>query len=427
VLTRRAAGWKGPGIVVGISERGTHRFVSVGQRDGPGSPGLDPRTEFEIGSITKVFTGILLADLAQRGEVGLDDPIAGYVPPGTRVPEWSGQAISLLDLATQSSALPRMPDNMAPRDAQNPYADYGLDRMYQFLGGYRLPRAPGERYEYSNFGMGLLGQLLAGRLGLDYDRALTRRVLDPLGLNETRIRLSGELAARFATGHSAALAPTSAWEFQAFAPAGALRSTAEDMLRFLDANLHPERTRLERALESAAAPRRPTGTPNTRIGLGWHILERNGRSIMWHNGGTGGFHAFIAFERDSARAVVVLANAAQDIDDIGLHLMDRSLPLREPAAVVARTEIKLDPATLDRFVGEYQLAPTFSIIVTKENGALWAQATGQPKFPIFPEAAARFFYKVVDAQITFTVDSAGTVTGLTLYQNGNAIPGPRIP
>jgi len=425
ILTRRAGGWKGPGIVVGVSERGHRRFVSYGSR-AAGGPALDERTEFEIGSITKVFTGLLLASEVTRGEVHLEDPIAPLLPAGVKAPQRDGKAITLLDLSTHRSGLPRMPTNFAPADPDNPYADYGADRMFAFLSGYALPRDPGAQYEYSNFGAGLLGVLLARKAGSSYPDLLTRRILTPLSLPDTRIKLSPEQAGRLATGHTAALAPTRGWDLDAMAPAGGLRSTGVDMLRFLEENLAPEKAALARELRLAAEPRRETTIPNTRIGLGWHILERDGRSIVWHNGGTGGFHSFIAFERDSGRAVVVLANASQDIDDIGLFVLGAGR-LRDAPSAVAHTEITLDPATLNRFVGEYRLAPTFSITITKENGTLWAQATGQQKFPIFPEAPERFFYKVVDAQLVFTVDSGGAVTGLTLHQNGSAVPGTRVP
>jgi CubicO group peptidase (beta-lactamase class C family) len=407
--------------VVGWSEGGKRHFVSYGNRVA-GGPALDERTGFEIGSITKAFTGTLLADLVARGEVKLDDPIAPYLPQGAKAPERGGKVITLLDLATHSSGLPRLPGNFAPKDTENPYADYGEDRMYAFLTGYNLTRDIGAQYEYSNFGMGLLGALLARKLNLSYEQAITQRVLTPLGLTETRITLTPDFMARFATGHSGAFAPTKAWDLDALAGAGALRSTASDLLRFAELNLSPEKTRLAQALTSATDPVRPTATAGMRIGLGWHAMDRSGHPIIWHNGGTGGFRSFVGFDRSTGRAVAVLTNTTQSIDDIGLHLIDSTLPLVEPKPVVVRTEIKVDPASLDRFVGEYQLAPTFSIVVTRENDALWAQATGQSKLPIFAEAPERFFYKAVDAQISFTLDSTGKVTGLTLHQGGRDLP-----
>jgi CubicO group peptidase (beta-lactamase class C family) len=425
ILTRRAESWKGPGIVVGWSEGGKRHFVAYGYRVA-GGPALDQRTVFEIGSITKTFTGLLLGDMVARGEVQLEDPIARYLPEAAKAPERAGKVITLLDLATHSSGLPRMPGNFAPKDTENPYADYGAGRMYEFLTGYPLTRDIGAQYEYSNFGMGLLGDLLARKLKLSYEQAITQRVINPLGLSETRISLSPELSARLATGHSGAFAPAKAWDLDALAGAGAIRSTTDDLLRYAEANLAPEKTRLARAITTATEPVRSTTIPGTRIGLAWHVRDVNGHSIAWHNGGTGGFHSFVAFDRGTGRAVAVLTNTTQTIDDIGFHLIDSTLPLQEPKPVVVHTEIKVDPASLDRFVGEYQLAPTFSIVVTRENDAVWAQATGQPRFQIFPEAPAKFFFKVVDAQISFTIDGAGKVTGLTLHQGGRDLPGSKI-
>src|SRR5208283_4407870 len=118
---------------------------------------LDGDTVFEIGSITKVFTALLLADMAQRGEVALTDPVSKYLPKGVKMPGRNGHAIMLQDLATHTSGLPRLPSNMKPKDFMNPYADYTPELLYQFLSSYELPRDPGSKWEYSNLGAGLLG------------------------------------------------------------------------------------------------------------------------------------------------------------------------------------------------------------------------------------------------------------------------------
>ncbi len=423
ILARRAEGWKGPGIVVGLVENGNQRFVAYGQRAAGGAP-LDRNTVFEIGSITKPFTGVLLAEMVQRGEVRLDSPISDLLPPGVKAPERSGKPITLLDLATHTSGLPRLPANINPdnpANPANPYAAYTAELMYAALAQMELARDPGARYEYSNYGAGLLGSLLARRAGGGYEEVLTGRVLGPLGLRETVIRLPEAMKARLAPGHAgtSGTTPTSGWDFDALAGAGALRATAADLLRFVELNLEPPASPIGRALEAAAQPRRPTGT-GMEIGLGWHMLPRSGRTIVWHNGGTGGYHSFAGFDRSRKMGVVVLTNTTDEIDDIGVHLLDPTFPLR-----VVRTEIALDSAALARFVGEYRLAPTFAIVVTLENGALWAQATNQPKFPIFAEAPAKFFYKVVDAQLVFS-EGNGRITGLVLHQGGQQIPGERV-
>ena len=163
-------GRHGEGIVVGLLDKG-RRVIAVGV-------GAD--NVFEIGSITKVFTASILADMASRGEVRLDDPVAKYLPSSAHIPSRNGRQITLLDLVTQSSGLPRMPSNFTPRDSMNPYADYSVQQLYAFLSGYQLTRDIGATYEYSNLGMGLLGHALALKAGTSYERLVTRRILTPL-------------------------------------------------------------------------------------------------------------------------------------------------------------------------------------------------------------------------------------------------------
>lgn len=158
-----------------------------------------------------------------------------------------------------------------------------------------------------------------------------------------------------------------------------------------------------------------------RIGLNWHILNGFDRSLVWHNGGTGGYRTFIGMDPPRQRAVIVLSNQATAPDDIGFHLLDARAPLA-PAPKV-RTAIAVDPAVLESYVGVYQLAPAFALTVTREGAALFAQATGQPKFELFAESLTEFFLNVVDAQVTFEKDAAGKVTGLVLHQGGMNLPG----
>jgi serine-type D-Ala-D-Ala carboxypeptidase/endopeptidase len=243
---------------------------------------------FEIGSITKVFTSLLLADAVGRREVSLSDPIAKYLPADVRVPERGGRTIMLQDLATHTSGLPRLPDNMKPRDAANPYADYSAAKLYEFISTYQLTRDVGAQYEYSNIGAGLLGYLLAARAGMDYEALVRARITGPLGMRRTAIALSPEMKAHMAVGHSPLLEPVSNWDLPTLAGAGALRSTANDLLTFLAAALGYADTPLASALAAMTAVRRPTGTQGLEIALGWHVLTGAEREIVWHNGGTGG-------------------------------------------------------------------------------------------------------------------------------------------
>jgi CubicO group peptidase (beta-lactamase class C family) len=409
------------GVAVGLVSRdGRQQVTTYGPRAGV-TP-FDGNTVFEIGSITKTFTTAILADMVAKRELALDDPVVRHLPPGTKIPEHDGRQITLLDLATQTSGLPRLPGNMAITNPRNPYADYTTARMYEFLAGYTLPRGIGERYEYSNLGMGLLGQALAHRAGMDYEALVSARVLVPLGMRDTRVTLTPAQRSRLAPGHDEAGNAAGLWDLPTLAGAGALRSTVNDMLRYVRANADPASQPLGAVLAMTRGSRRPGPAPNVSIGLAWHRLTTPaGRTLVWHNGGTGGYRSFAGYDESSGLGIVVIANSAVSVDDIGMHLLDASVPLapipkRRIAIVVA-------PEVLQRYVGEYVLTPAFSIAITRVGSGLFAQPTGQPKFPVFAETETEFFLRVADAQLTFTKDSSGTVSGLVLHQNGQNIPG----
>jgi CubicO group peptidase (beta-lactamase class C family) len=333
MLLRRVATGKNPGIVVGIYENGTTRIIAMGRSNAP-NDSLDGNTVFEIGSITKVFTSTLLADMAARRLVSLDDPVAKYLPANVRVPSRNGRSITLLDLAIQHSGLPRLPDNMHPADPDNPYADYTREQMYEFLSRYELSRDPGATFEYSNLGVGLLGDALSLRAGTSYEALVIDRILEPLGMRDTRITLAPIMRARLAHGYDARGFPTKNWDLPALAGAGALRSTVNDMLRFAAAAVGAPGTpaAVASALADAERPRRPLGTDGTgQIGLNWFTFRTGPVEIVWHNGGTGGYRSFLGLDKARKRAVVVLTNSANGVDDVGRHLLDPTLPLLDAA------------------------------------------------------------------------------------------------
>jgi len=417
VDTKRAVG-----IVAATLDHGRSTIYTAGSSGAPGVA-LDGNTVFEIGSITKVFTASILADMVAKGEVRLDDPVAKYLPKSVRVPSRNGKQITLIDLATQSSGLPRMPSNFSPANNDNPFADYTVAQLYAFLSSYELTRDIGAQYEYSNLGVGLLGHALALRAAKSYEDLVTERILRPLGMNDTRIALSPAMKSRLAPGHSVSGGIVANWDLPTLAGAGALRSTANDLLKFLAANLDSTSAPLGRELATTHFARRDVDGAQMRIGLNWHILTALGPPIVWHNGGTGGYRTFIGFDQVNQRAAVVLSNQEISADDIGFHLIDQRAPLAPPPSTKVRTEITVDPVILETYVGVYQLAPTFAITVTREGSLLFAQATGQARFQLFAEAPTEFFLKVVDAQITFERDSTGKVVRLILHQGGQNVPG----
>ena len=425
ILRQRVASGKTPGIVVGILDAAGTRFISHGT-GAPGPVALDSATLFEIGSITKTFTSTILADMVARGEIRLEDPVAALLPAGTRVPERADRHITLVDLATHFSGLPRLPNNLSPRDINNPYVDYTPEKLYAFLAAYQLRRAIGSAFEYSNLGAGLLGHALALRAGTDYETLVRRRVLDPLGMHDTKITLTRADSARLTAGHNAGGQVVPAWDLAALQGAGALRSTAADMLRFLSANIaahvdSSSRPPLAAALRLTHEARHSVG-PGTDIGLGWiGVATRSGAKIFSHDGGTGGHRSFAAFDPARRVAVIVLSASAADVSDIGRHLLDNSYPL-----VRERVAVTLAPESLEGLVGEYALSSQFHITVTREGAQLYIQATGQPRFPIYAESENSFFLRVVEAVVTFTRGANGKATSLTLHQGGSSTPGPRI-
>ena len=414
------------GIVVGVIGPEGRRVVAYGQLAKGDPRPLDSDTVFEIGSMTKVFTSLLLADMVQRGEVALDDPVAKYLPASVKMPERNGRQITLVDLATHTSGLPRMPTNFTPKDPTNPYADYTVEQLYQFLSSYELTRDPGSQYQYSNLGGGLLGHVLALRAGMSYEALVRSRICDPLGMKETRITLTPEMKARMAAGHNQALEPVGNWDLPTLAGAGALRSTANDMLTFLAANLGYVKSPLAPAMAVMLKVWRPTGMPGLEVALGWHVRTIEGKEIVWHNGGTGGFRSFMGFDPSARTGVVALSNTftTTGVDDMAMHLLDAKSPLAPP--VKQHTQVKVDPKIYDSYLGTYELAPSFIITITRDGDHLFEQATGQPKFEIFPESERDFFLKVVDAQITFVTDSSGRATELILHQNGRDVHGKRF-
>jgi serine-type D-Ala-D-Ala carboxypeptidase/endopeptidase len=421
LLDQRVSDGRAAGLVLGLIDAdGSTRILSAGTA-GPGRA-LGGESIFEIGSITKVFTGVLLADMVQRGVVSLADPVAKHLPGEVNVPARGGRQITLEQLSSQNSGLPRLPANLRPADALNPYADYTVAQMYEFLAGYVLPRDPGAQFEYSNLGVGLLGHALALRAQTSYEELLRERVLEPLDMKDTGITLSPTARTRVAAPHDAGGDTVPLWDLPTLAGAGALRSTTHDMLKFAEAALRGSGP-VPDAIREAMRSRAPAGGPTVSIGLGWIRLATGGDTIVWHNGGTGGSRSFLAVVPEAGTAVVLLTNSGgTGSDDLALHLLNPALPL----APSPRQAVDVPAAILATYVGTYELAPQFHVVVTFDGTALHATPTGQGTVRLWPASATEFFIREVDAQVIFDVAEDGTVTGLVLHQNGRHMPGRRI-
>jgi CubicO group peptidase (beta-lactamase class C family) len=411
------------GIVVGVIDSGGRRVVAYGNLDQGDPRLLDGDTVFEIGSITKVFTSLLLTSMVEQGEVQLSDPAANYLPATVQVPEREGRQIQLQDLATHTSGLPRMPTNVHSNDAEDPFADYSVRELYEFLSTYRLPREVGSRFEYSNLGGALLGHVLAQRAGMDYGALVQSRITEPLGMNSTSTTLTLDMRNRLAVGHAFMLEPTPNWRMGAFAGAGALHSTANDLLKFLAANLGYVETPLAPAMASMLKVRRNTGQGQGQVLLAWFADTREGVELITHTGRTGGYMSFIGYDPKARTGVVVLSNGGYGVgvEDIGIHLLNARVPLlgsKELTPSKARREIAVEPSILEKYVGLYRFPSSQTATVTSEKGHLCLQGEGDVKIAFYPESPTEFFAKLTDAQIAFNTEN-GRVTELIFRQSGS--------
>jgi CubicO group peptidase (beta-lactamase class C family) len=391
----------GTGAVVGIIEPGGRRYVTWG-RSGTDRP-LDQHTLFMIGSLTKVFTSLVLSDMVTSGQVGLDDPVSQYLPPDVRLSQ-RGRPITLIDLSKHWSGLPSMPTNFPLDGTPNPYAGLTEKEFYAFVSSYDLPE-PGS-YRYSNVGVSLLGKLLARRASMDYEALLKQRVLSPLGMTSTAITLSEEQRARLAPGHDRYGEPIETWDLLTMPPSGALRSSAHDLLQFLSVSISGD-TPLRPAMELQRVPGRA---------LGWGRSMLGGEAVYGHEGGKEGYQAAMIFNPGRGTGVVLLMNGRSSATPmtIARHLLfaGASLPPAPPRP--ARPKIvQLAPAMLDGYAGTYVGDSIGVVRVARRDGHLFVNPAGGAVLVLWPVSETEFVSKISEDRVTFGGD------GLR-YWNGSA-------
>ncbi|MBO9717067.1 MAG: serine hydrolase [Pseudoxanthomonas sp.] len=421
---------RGTGAVIVVVTPEGHRTISHGTVSSQSHRPIDGDTVFAAASITKVFTSLLLADMVQRGQLQLDDPVSRHLGADAgSIPAWHGRPITLVDLATHTAGLPLRPGNLVSGDPDNRYDGYTPRMLFDFLAGYTLPHAPGEAYEYSNVGYGLLGQVLASRAGIDYPRLLAEQVIAPLGLHSTAFDSTPDMVRRAATGYTVEGQPVRDRERGALDASGALHSTANDLATVLDAFLGLGEPVLAQAIRATTAARRPGGPSwSTEVALGWNVLAAGDREVFWKNGSRAGFRSFIGFNPATRVGVVGLINVQSDVgvDDIGLHLLGADVPI-DMHVPRPHVQVPVDPAVLDRYAGRYWFSDTDIATFVREGERLFYLPSPGTRLELFPEGEREFFFKDVDAQVSFEVDAHGNAVAAIWHQYGSEQRGRRLP
>lgn len=390
----------GVGVVVGIVDANGRRVITHGRSAASNKRPLDGDTVFQIGSVTKIFTTLLLSDMVLRKEVGLDDYVSAYLLGNVDIPE-SGDRMTLRHLALHQSGLPSMPTNFDVHGKPEPYAAYTLNQLYEFLSAYSFPYAPGERRAYSNMGVSLLGIILASNVELTYEEILTQRILKPLHMASTSITLSNNQTARLAPGHDLYLQPVDTWELLTLPASGSLRSTANDMLNFAEAYLYSNANSFGPAIQ----------TQRELLGAG---------KILRHDGGKEGYRSGFVVNFELGIGVVVLENARTNNRpmDLAMHLATGEPLAPAVPAPPAKPRIKLTDAELDRYVGKYQFASGNIYEIARNKGNLLMQYPSGNILPFVATKPHEFFYNNGDDDIEFVVHTDGTVESLILYSDG---------
>jgi CubicO group peptidase (beta-lactamase class C family) len=334
---------KSVGIVIGLVDEHGSRIFSAGGLDNGTKQTLNGDTIFEIGSVTKTFTTLLLQDAAVHGEVNLEDSISNYLPKSVRCPAYGGKEITLLQLATHTSGLPEFPNNLSPGDGNQAYSRYTAEQLYNFLSGFTLMREPGTRWEYSNVGVALLAHILTLKTGTDYESLVMERICRPLKMESTRITLTDEMKSRLARGHDPSGAPLPGQKFSVMNGASGLHSTANDLLKYVSANLAlgPNHSSLAPLMKLTQAPRSSAPPKHNITAMDWldHGNEQPpGMRLLGHGGATTGYTAFIGFDPDRRRGVVVLLNQQTDgglrADSVGWLILEGGRLTPQTASVL---------------------------------------------------------------------------------------------
>jgi CubicO group peptidase (beta-lactamase class C family) len=383
-----------------------------------------PQTKFRLGSITKQFTSMAIAQLQERGLLSVEDPITKYLPD---FPKETGDKVTVFHLLTHTSGIPSFTN--FPDYQQIKMSKFTGEKLIAWLKGKPLEFVPGENYKYNNSGYFLLGYIVEKVSGKSYEQFVQENIFTPLAMKSTGFDRNSALIKNRAAGYTVKgkeLENSEYIDMTVPGGAGAMYSTVEDLYTW-DRALYTEKLVKKATLDKIFTPFK------SNYGYGWIVNEQFKRKRITHGGGIDGFNTTIVRFVNDDTCIIALSNTvpatlgpmSQSLAAL-LFGEKYDLPQDEAAAAAARKEIKVDPKIFDAYVGDYELAPNFIMTVTREGDKLMVQPTGQGKSEIFPESETKFFSKVVNAQLVFNKNDKGVVEKLTLYQNGNEVPGKKI-
>ncbi|HUP79849.1 MAG TPA: serine hydrolase [Pirellula sp.] len=411
-------------LSIGVISNGQIWKKSFGALDAATALAPNDKTLYEIGSISKVFTSVLLAEAVESGQLKLDDSISTVMTELSKKNPTVGDSITFQHLSHHVSGLPVMPTNLAPVDSTNPFADYNRKMLTDYMLSVKPARKPDEGYEYSNLAVGLLGDLLSRRVGVSYEALLKQKLTEPLKMSDTTITLTEDQLARFASPHNEALLPDKSWDFDSLAGCGAIRSNVDDMLLFAAASLNPPDGPLGKAFALAWKQHKAASNGNLAMGLGWMIAQD--RSTRWHNGQTGGYHSMLLVNQSLKGATVLLCNTANlQIDALAEQIFQTIIGM-EVQPKTFDVEFQVKPEVAKRLEGKYQLAPEVVITVQVKDGRMMAQLTGQQFLAVIPKSDTEWKYQAVDATLKFELPDSGKSSKVTLFQAGRELPAPRL-
>lgn len=375
-----------------------------------------PETKYRLGSVTKQFTAMAILQLKEKGKLAIEDSVTKYVDG---LPE-TWKPITIHQLVTHTAGLSNFTD-WPEFDAQKANPKSPRDVIAD-VAKKPLDFEPGSKFAYSNSGYVLLGLVIEKAAGESYESFLRKNIFEPLGMKNTGYDHTEEILPMRAKGYT--LGPSGDMVTAAYIDmgipfaAGALYSTVDDLYLWLQA-LETEKLIPAKTMELALTPEKGN------YAYGWMIARMDDKVGKSHGGGIDGFRTNVTHFPGEKIAVIVLSNsesAAVGEMDMAIVSILFGHPYKEPTV---RTEVKVDPKILDGYVGEYELAPTFSITIRRKGARLFAQATRQNELPAYAESETKFFLKVIDAQIEFVAGADGKIEKLILHQNGRSSPGKR--